>query len=62
MCTEKNAGEHMMSGEAVTRVIRGYFLTSSHLFTILLIQFSASFDQNNTQPDNNIYDKMFMIK
>ena len=33
------------------------FLTSSALFTKLLIPiFPASFDQNNTPPDNDIYD------
>ena len=52
----KNAVEHMMSGKAVTRAIRGHFRTSSALFTKLISPiFQASFDQNNTQPDNDIY-------
>ena len=52
----KNAVEHMMSGKAVTRAIRGHFRTSSALFTKLISPiFQASFDQNNNQHDNDIY-------
>ena len=52
----KNAAEHMMSGKAVIRAIRGHFLTSSALFTKLISPiFQASFDQNNNQLDNDIY-------
>ena len=51
----KNAVEHM-SGKTVTRAIWGHFLTSSALFIKLMSPlFQASFDQNNTQPDNDIY-------
>ena len=52
----KNPAEHMMSGKAVIRAIRGHFLTSSALFTKLISPiFQASFDQNNNQLDNDIY-------
>ena len=53
----KNSVEHMMSGKAVTRAIQGHFLMSSALFTKRISpKFPALFDQNNTQPDNDIYD------
>ena len=55
-CVRKKPVENMMSGKAITRTIRGYFLTSSVLFTKRLSPvFPASFDQGNTQPGNDIY-------
>lgn len=56
MHAEKKAVEDMMRGKAVTKAIGGHFFTSSVLFTKVLNPVSpALFGQNNTQPDNDIY-------